>query len=120
MGVSITLGVYSKSYGTRKLKQEFHLNSSSRTPAINTLWHNISDKGTFDLEGKYVNGESAFFAYMQALSNGCVATAILEARPYYSRTSQYRNSLYRTTYIFPPYTGELSKTEQGNLYGSRD
>lgn len=65
------------------LQREFHLNSSGRAPAIETLWHDICGKGRFDLEERYVNGESAFFAYTQTLSNGCVATALQEARPYY-------------------------------------
>jgi hypothetical protein len=64
-------------------QREFHLDSSGRALAIETLWHNICGKGGFDLKEKYINGESAFFAYTQTLSNGCVATSALEGRPYH-------------------------------------
>ena len=64
-------------------QREFHLDSSGRALAIETLWHDICGKGRFDLEERYINGDSAFFAYTQTLSNGCVATSSLEARPYH-------------------------------------
>lgn len=44
-------------------QREFHLDSSGRALAIETLWHDICGKGRFDLEERYINGESAFFAY---------------------------------------------------------
>jgi hypothetical protein len=44
-------------------QREFHLDSSGRTLAIETLWHDICGKGRFDLKEQYINGESAFFAY---------------------------------------------------------
>ena len=64
-------------------QREFHLDSSGRALAIEKLWHDICGKGRFDLEESYINGDSAFFAYTQTLSNGCVATSSLEARPYH-------------------------------------
>jgi hypothetical protein len=64
-------------------QREFHLDSSGRALAIETLWHDICGKGRFELEEKYINGESAFFAYTQTLSNGCVATSLQEARTYH-------------------------------------
>jgi hypothetical protein len=64
-------------------RREFHLDSSGRALAIETLWHDICGKGRFNLDEKYINGESAFFAYTQTLSNGCVATSLLESRPYH-------------------------------------
>ena len=63
-------------------QREFHLHSSGRALAIETLWHEICGRGRFDLEENYINGESAFFAYTQTLSNGCVATSSREARPH--------------------------------------
>jgi hypothetical protein len=63
--------------------REFHLDSSGRAPAIETLWHDICGKGRFDLEERYINSESAFFAYTQTLSNGCVATSSREPRAYH-------------------------------------
>jgi hypothetical protein len=64
-------------------QREFHLPSSRRALAIETLWRDICGKGHFDLEEKYINGESAFFAYTQTLSNGSVATSSREVRSYH-------------------------------------
>ncbi|KAJ8126273.1 hypothetical protein O1611_g7364 [Lasiodiplodia mahajangana] len=50
---------------------------------IEQLWHNICGKGCFNLNDKYLNGETAFFAFMQALSNGCVQAAGHECQPYH-------------------------------------
>jgi hypothetical protein len=61
-------------------EREFHLGSSSR--AIESLWRDICGKGRFDLEEDYPNGESGFFAYIQTLSNGCVATSSRDTRSY--------------------------------------
>lgn len=65
--------------------QEFHAKSSSGKTerAIETLWHQVCGKGRFDLSETYCNGESAFFAFMQTLSNGCVQIATREAQPYH-------------------------------------
>jgi hypothetical protein len=64
-------------------QREFHLDSSGRALAIENFWYDICGKGHFDLEESYINGESAFFAYTQTLSNGCVATSSLEGRSYH-------------------------------------
>jgi hypothetical protein len=64
-------------------EQEFPLKSSGRTLAVETLWHEVCGKGPFNLEEKYVSGESAFFAYTQTLSNGCISTASRDTRPYH-------------------------------------
>lgn len=63
-------------------QRKFHLDSSGRALAIESLWHDICGKNCFDLEERYNNGESAFFAYTQTLSNG-IATSLQEARPYH-------------------------------------
>lgn len=65
--------------------KEFHLHSTSSVGqqlAIESLWREICLKDRFNLDDTYVNGESAFFAYMQTLANGCVQIATREARPY--------------------------------------
>jgi hypothetical protein len=64
-------------------QREFHLDSSGRAIAIETLWRDIGGKNCFDLEERYINGESAFFAYTQTLSNGYVAASLQKARPYH-------------------------------------
>jgi hypothetical protein len=65
------------------IEREFHLDPTRKTLAIKTLWRDICGKSRFDLEEKYVNGEGAFFAYAQTLSNGCVATSSRESRAYH-------------------------------------
>jgi hypothetical protein len=65
--------------------KEFHLKSSSSAGqqlAIKSLWCEICLKEGFNLDDSYLNGETAFFAYMQTLANGCVQIATREARPY--------------------------------------
>jgi hypothetical protein len=69
--------------------QSFHLKSSStakqepkREQAIESLWREICLKDHFNLEDRYLNGETAFFAYMQTLANGCVQIATRDNRPY--------------------------------------
>lgn len=49
---------------------------------VERLWHDICKKKRFDLNDKYPNGQSSFFAYMQTLSNGCVQAAGHECKPY--------------------------------------
>jgi hypothetical protein len=66
--------------------KEFHLNShpSSQTElTIESLWHNTCGKQRFDLSENYLNGDKAFFAYMQTLSNGCVQIATRGGRQYH-------------------------------------
>lgn len=60
----------------------FHLHSPGRSLVFRDLWHTICGKDRFDLEDRYVNGESAFFAYTQTLSIGCVTTSSRESRAY--------------------------------------
>ena len=50
---------------------------------IERLWHEICKKERFRLNDRYLNGEAAFFAFMQTLSNGCVQAAGHECRPYH-------------------------------------
>ncbi|KAG0646651.1 Heterokaryon incompatibility protein [Hyphodiscus hymeniophilus] len=64
-------------------QREFHINASGKASAFETLWHNICGKDAFDLEEKYVTGESAFFAYAQTLANGCVSTSSRDHRNYH-------------------------------------
>lgn len=65
-------------------EKSFHLKlpSTNPNPAIQSLWGEICLKGRFNLEDRYFNGESAFFAYMQTLSNGCVQIATRDNRHY--------------------------------------
>ncbi|KAF4995417.1 hypothetical protein FGRMN_5201 [Fusarium graminum] len=49
---------------------------------IQNLWHTICKKTTFNLKDTYLNGETAFFAFMQTLSNGCVQATGHECKPY--------------------------------------
>jgi hypothetical protein len=66
--------------------KEFHFKSSSSVAgqqlAIESLWREICLKDRFSLDETYLNGETAFFAYMQTLANGCVQNATREGRPY--------------------------------------
>jgi hypothetical protein len=65
--------------------KSFHLKSSSSAQqqlAIESLWREICLKDRFNLEDRYLNGDPAFFAYMQTLANGCVQIATRDNRPY--------------------------------------
>ncbi|KAL8387847.1 hypothetical protein RB595_009632 [Gaeumannomyces hyphopodioides] len=42
---------------------------------VERLWHDLCHKERFDLDDTYRNGQAAFFAFMQTLSNGCVQAA---------------------------------------------
>ncbi|KAI0402997.1 heterokaryon incompatibility protein-domain-containing protein [Xylaria palmicola] len=60
---------------------------SKRSPgqpltAIEWLWREICKKRRFDLSQRYLDGQPAFFAFMQTLSNGCVQAAGHKRRPY--------------------------------------
>lgn len=64
--------------------QEFHSkrdHEGSELP-IEYLWHEICQKDRFNLSDDYVDGQKAFFAFMQTLSNGCVQIAGREGKPY--------------------------------------
>jgi hypothetical protein len=50
---------------------------------IEQLWHEICRKEDFNLDDRYLNGQAAFFAFMQTLSNGCVQAAGHECRLYH-------------------------------------
>ncbi|KAI9640856.1 hypothetical protein NHQ30_010697 [Ciborinia camelliae] len=54
-----------------------------RSTTIEQLWRDICRKKGFNLDDKYLNGEAAFFAFMQTLSNGCVQAAGHTRRPYH-------------------------------------
>ena len=49
---------------------------------IERLWHDLCRKEDFNLNDKYLNGQEAFFAFMQTLSNGCVQDAGHYSRSY--------------------------------------
>ncbi|KAI0882855.1 HET-domain-containing protein [Annulohypoxylon maeteangense] len=49
---------------------------------VEYLWREICGKGRFDLDDPYLNGDEAFFAFMQTLSNGCVQAAGREGKMY--------------------------------------
>lgn len=49
---------------------------------IEYLWHKICQKDRFNLSDDYLDGQKAFFAFMQTLSNGCVQIAGREGKPY--------------------------------------
>jgi hypothetical protein len=63
--------------------REFYPVSPGQDLAIELLWHNICRKEQFDFEAKYLNGESAFFAYVQTLSDGSVTTSSWDTRNYH-------------------------------------
>ncbi|KAK6223971.1 hypothetical protein LQW54_000117 [Pestalotiopsis sp. IQ-011] len=51
----------------------FYADDASGTPTIERLWGEVCGKSTFDLADKYITGDSALFAFMQTLSNGCAS-----------------------------------------------
>ncbi|KAJ8106126.1 hypothetical protein ONZ43_g7170 [Nemania bipapillata] len=55
----------------------------NRPTAIEYLWHELCKKESLNLDDSYLNGETAFFALMQTLSNGCVQAAGHGCRPYH-------------------------------------
>jgi hypothetical protein len=50
---------------------------------IEQLWREICKKDDFNLDEKYLNDQTAFFAFMQTLANGSVQAAGHEGRPYH-------------------------------------
>ncbi|ERF72761.1 hypothetical protein EPUS_04814 [Endocarpon pusillum Z07020] len=54
--------------------REFHDTREHRgtESSVEYLWRKICQKKDFNLEDKYPNGHTAFFAFSQTLSNGCV------------------------------------------------
>jgi hypothetical protein len=70
---------------SRALKaKEFHAKPARDEAelAIEYLWHEVCDKGRFNLTESYPNGHEALFALMQTLSNGCVQIPGRENRAY--------------------------------------
>ena len=68
--------------------KSFHLQKPSldgQKLVIESLWRQICLKDRFNLEDRYLNGETTFFAFMQTLANGCVQIATRENRPYDDR-----------------------------------
>lgn len=51
----------------------FYADDASGTPTIERLWHEVCGKSTFNLTDKYISGDSALFAFLQTLSNGCAS-----------------------------------------------
>lgn len=49
---------------------------------IEKLWHEICQKRIFNLKDTYRNGQTALFAFMQTLANGCVQAAGHKSVPY--------------------------------------
>jgi hypothetical protein len=50
---------------------------------IETLWHEICRKGRLNSNDRYLDGETASFAFMQTLSNGCAQVAGHECTAYH-------------------------------------
>jgi hypothetical protein len=50
---------------------------------IETLWHEICRKERLNPNDQYLEGETASFAFMQTLSNGCVQVAGHECTAYH-------------------------------------
>lgn len=50
---------------------------------IEQLWHELCKKERFNLDDTYRNGQIAFFAFMQTLSNGCVQDSGHKSIPYH-------------------------------------
>lgn len=70
---------------SRSLKaKEFHAKPTRDETelAIEYLWHQVCEKGEFNLIESYPDGQEALFALMQTLSNGCVQIAGRENKAY--------------------------------------
>ena len=66
------------------LIRDFYNKKTPNQPSttIERLWHDICQKERFNLNDRYLDGQEAFFAYMQTLSNGCVQAAGHDGRSY--------------------------------------
>ena len=73
--------------------QEFHSRrdqkSSELLLPVEYLWRDICQKTDFNLNETYLNGQTAFFAFSQALSNGCVQAAS-RVRKHYNEIPEAR------------------------------
>lgn len=58
--------------------------ASQPVTTIERLWREMCRKDCFNLDESYLNSQTAFFAFMQTLSNGCVQSAGHECMPYNS------------------------------------
>ncbi|KAK4167907.1 heterokaryon incompatibility protein 6,OR allele [Cladorrhinum sp. PSN259] len=68
------------------VSEDFYRKQSSdhQTTMVERLWHEVCQKGQFNLDDTYhPNGDTAFFAFMQTLSNGCVQAAGHNSVPYH-------------------------------------
>jgi hypothetical protein len=67
------------------LAMDFYREQSPDQPRtmIEQLWQSICGKGPFNLREEYLNGQTAFVAFMQTLSNGCVQAAGHACQPYH-------------------------------------
>ncbi len=73
-----------EAYSRLLLSKDFYGKKTLDQPSttIERLWHEICRKERFNLNDRYLDGQGAFFAFMQTLSNGCVQAAGHERRPY--------------------------------------
>ncbi|CAG8942798.1 unnamed protein product [Penicillium salamii] len=67
------------------LSRDFYSKKTPDHPSttIERLWHEICRQGCFNLNDRYLDGQTAFYAFMQTLSNGCVQAAGHGRRPYH-------------------------------------
>lgn len=65
-------------YSTTLRKGDFNYDALtiSSSGVIQSIWRSICNYPTFQTSHKYVNGESAIFAFLQTLSAGCLILAI--------------------------------------------
>jgi hypothetical protein len=57
--------------------KDFYVKKKPNQPwtTIERLWREICGKEDFNLQERYLDGQAAFFAFMQTFSNGCVQVA---------------------------------------------
>ncbi|KAI0141650.1 heterokaryon incompatibility protein-domain-containing protein [Xylariaceae sp. FL1272] len=90
-GDAFVLRIHGVEFGTievcsRPLRSNDFYNKKTlgqQSTTIEYLWHRICRARCFNLSDGYLNGQTAFFAFMQTLSNGCVQAAGHGRRPYY-------------------------------------
>jgi hypothetical protein len=64
-------------------RKELHVKRATQGMLIEKLWRDVCGKERLGLSDKYSDGQqTAFYAFMQTLSNGCVAVSWQEGRPY--------------------------------------
>ncbi|KAH9242293.1 hypothetical protein K456DRAFT_1879274 [Colletotrichum gloeosporioides 23] len=63
--------------------REFHIDNLEGLASIETIWREVCGQSDFDLAARYLPFcGSAVFAYLQTLSNACVAVAWQDGQPY--------------------------------------